>query len=522
MKEEKRLPVSILESYARPDADKVHARYEEAWNVFTRKVVVLDDDPTGVQTVHGVNVYTDWSAESLGEGMMQEDKLFFILTNSRSFTAEETQAAHRILAQRAARAAEYYNRELLLVSRGDSTLRGHYPLELEVMKDALEEETGRRIHGQILCPYFQEGGRFTIEGVHYVKEGEWLVPAGQTEFAKDRTFGYRSSHLGEYVEEKSGGRYRKEDCIHITLQLLREQKTEEILKLLLKTERFQPVIVDAIDTCDVETFAYCLLQAMKLGKEFLIRCAAAVPKVLGNSKDRTLLTKEELTEEPVEKLTGKRVKELTEKPVEERTEKPEEGTSEEYREGGSAERNAAEEKAYGGIVLIGSHVQKTSLQLEELRASGVPADFLEFDVRTCLRDGGLEEERRRLIEAAEKSMSAGRTAVIYTSRALFTKEGATREEMLKLSVEISDAVTGIIAGLTRKPKFIIAKGGITSSDVGTKALQVKKALVLGQVQPGIPVWRTGAESRFPGLSYIIFPGNVGETDTLRKIVELLA
>ena len=119
-------------------------------------------------------------------------------------------------------------------------------------------------------------------------------------------------------------------------------------------------------------------------------------------------------------------------------------------------------------------------------------------------------------------MNRGKTAVVYTSRTLLAPEGINGEEKLKLSVEISDAVTGVIAGLNRKPSFLIAKGGITSSDVGTKALKVRKALAAGQVQPGIPVWKTGPESRFPGLAYIIFPGNVGETDTLKKIVELLA
>ncbi|MGF7003575.1 uncharacterized protein YgbK (DUF1537 family) [Lachnospiraceae bacterium PFB1-21] len=71
------------------------------------------------------------------------------------------------------------------------------------------------------------------------------------------------------------------------------------------------------------------------------------------------------------------------------------------------------------------------------------------------------------------------------------------------------------------PAFIIAKGGITSSDIGTKALGVKKARVLGQIRPGIPVWQTGAESRFPGIPYVIFPGNVGEDSTLREAVETL-
>ena len=88
-------------------------------------------------------------------------------------------------------------------------------------------------------------------------------------------------------------------------------------------------------------------------------------------------------------------------------------------------------------------------------------------------------------------------------------------------MNISDALTSIVNRLSVRPKFLIAKGGITSSDVGTKGLGVKKALVLGQVAAGVPVWRLGFESKFSGMSYIIFPGNVGKVETLREIVEML-
>ena len=84
-----------------------------------------------------------------------------------------------------------------------------------------------------------------------------------------------------------------------------------------------------------------------------------------------------------------------------------------------------------------------------------------------------------------------------------------------------DALTAVIGKLLVRPSFIVAKGGITSSDVGTKALLVKRALVKGQVRPGIPVWQTGEESRFPGLPYVIFPGNVGSEDDLRRVAETL-
>lgn len=497
MTDYQKLPLSVLNKYPEADAQAIHRLYEEELQGFDRKLVVLDDDPTGVQTVHDIPVYTDWSMESLKEGMEEDGRMFFVLTNSRSFTTLETEREHRVLAERAVEAAAAAGKGLLLISRGDSTLRGHYPLELETLKDVLEERTGKAIDGQILCPYFREGGRYTIDSVHYVREGEWLSPAGLTEFAGDKTFGYHASHLGEYAEEKSGGRYRREDGIYITLELLRdsegdlEHTLERIKNMLLQAEDFQPVVVDAIDQSDVETFAICLLRALKAGKEFLIRSAAAVPKVLGNVPDRPLLTREELTGGC---NTGE----------------------------GAENAGAAGEDAYGGIVLIGSHVKKTTMQLESLRTTHTPIRFLEFDVNTSFTEGGLEAEKQRIIRLAEEAMGQGLTAVVYTSRTLLAPQGCSKEEMLRLSVAISGAVTGVIAGLHRKPRFLIAKGGITSSDVGTKALRVRKAWVLGQVQPGIPVWRTGPESKFPDLSYIIFPGNVGETDSLKKIVELLA
>ena len=119
-------------------------------------------------------------------------------------------------------------------------------------------------------------------------------------------------------------------------------------------------------------------------------------------------------------------------------------------------------------------------------------------------------------------MAAGRTAVVYTTRSVVAPPEAGPEERLALSVRISDALTGVVSRLQRAPRFLIAKGGITSSDVGTRGLAVRRARVPGQVRPGVPVWKLGPESKFPGMSYIIFPGNVGEEGTLREIVEMLS
>ena len=124
-------------------------------------------------------------------------------------------------------------------------------------------------------------------------------------------------------------------------------------------------------------------------------------------------------------------------------------------------------------------------------------------------------------EEAARIIRKGKTAVCFTKRRLLALDGDTQESALLRSVKISDGVQSLVAGLDVTPAFVLAKGGITSSDVGTKALRVRRARVLGQLQPGVPVWRTGPESRFPGTPYVIFPGNTGGPDTLRLAVETL-
>lgn len=182
-----RLKSSILDSFSQVDREQADALLAEEAARSRRKIVVLDDDPTGVQTVHGVSVYTDWSVESIREGFAEENKLFFILTNSRGFTVEQTTRAHREIGERVDQVAKETGWDYLIISRGDSTLRGHYPLETELLKEEAEKANGWSMDGEIICPYFKEGGRFTIGDVHYVKYGDELVPAGETEFAGDKT-----------------------------------------------------------------------------------------------------------------------------------------------------------------------------------------------------------------------------------------------------------------------------------------------------------------------------------------------
>ena len=450
------------------DIDRLlHEQYER----FDRKIIVLDDDPTGSQTVHDIYVYTDWTQETLDEAFASEDKLFYILTNSRSFTAPQTEAVHRDIAKVIRSASEKTGKDFIVISRSDSTLRGHFPLETEVLRDAL----GKEIDGEILCPFSPEGGRFTIGDVHYVKQGDALVPAAETEFARDATFGYTKSDLKEYVEEKTGGAYKAADVVSISLEELRAQDVDTVAEKLFSVHDFGKIVVNSETYDDLKVFCYALYLAMGEGRSFMFRSAAGLVKTLGCVDTKPYLTRDDLVTDAKDK---------------------------------------------GGLILIGSHMKKTTAQLEELKK--VPGiDFIEFDSDLVLRPGAFEAEIGRVQTRIDADIDAGVTACVYTRRKVLLLENDTKEAALLRSVAISDAVQSFAANLKTKPAFIIAKGGITSSDVGVKALRAKKALVLGQAAAGIPVWRTGLESRFPGLSYIIFPGNVGSETTLREIAEEL-
>lgn len=440
-----------------------------------KKIIVLDDDPTGVQTIHDISVYTDWSKESIEKGFVEENSMFFILTNSRGFTAVETEKAHKEIALNITEVAKKLNKDFIVISRSDSTLRGHYPLETKVLKETIEANSEVKYNGEVLMPFFKEGGRFTVENVHYVQYDEYLVPAGETEFAKDRTFGYTKSQLGEYIEEKTNGEFKASNTTYISLQDIRNLAIDSITEQLLKVDNFNKVAVNAVDYVDVKIVTIALIRAIKAGKNFMYRSAAALTKVIGGVSDKGLLTRDELIKE---------------------------------------------ETNNGGLIVVGSHVQKTTEQLEELKKVDF-IEFIEFNCHLVLEPEKFTAEVDSIIERCENLISSGKTVAVYTRRERLDLGEGKKEEELKLSVKISDAVTSIVTRLKVRPNYVVAKGGITSSDVGTKGLQVKRATVAGQIKPGIPVWRTGAESKYPGISYVIFPGNVGTKTTLREAVEVL-
>jgi len=259
--------------------------------------------------------------------------------------------------------------------------------------------------------------------------------------------------------------------VSISLEELRGLQLDKIQEKLMNIHNFQKVIVNAMEIEDLKVFVIALYRSIKAGKHFLFRTAADFVKAIGNISDKPLLSGREMIKQ---------------------------------------------DSLNGGLIVVGSHTQKTTAQLNNLK--GIPnLSFIEMNTDLVL-EGRLNDEVLHVIAMCEELIENGITPVVYTKRKLLTLDGDTKEQALLRSVEISDGVQRVVGELKVEPAFIIAKGGITSSDVGVKALRVKEAFVLGQAQPGVPVWKTGIESRFPGIPYIIFPGNVGNDDTLRKVV----
>lgn len=467
--------IDILNNYKAIDEAYVDELLLKEIAKNNKKIVVLDDDPTGVQTVHDISVYTNWTKDSIRKGFEEENNLFYVLTNSRGFTKERTTEAHKEIAAVVDEVSKETGKEYIFISRSDSTLRGHYPLEPALLKEAYEKNTGSQIDGEVMCPFFKEGGRYTIDDVHYVKYGDELVPAAETEFAKDKTFGYTKSDIKEYVEEKTGGAYKARDVVSISLEDIHNMDFDKIEAQLMEVKDFNKIVVNAIDYVDVKVFCVALYRAMAKGKVFMFRTAAAIVKVMGGVTDQPLLTREQMV---------------------------------------------VKETSNGGIIVVGSHTDKTTKQVEMLKENE-NIMFVELDATLVKDADAFQREVDRCLALEEEYIRTGKTVCVYTTRTLITADTGDKEDDLRLSVRISDAVQSLVGRLSIVPSFVIAKGGITSSDVGTKALAVQKANVLGQIKPGIPVWQTGDESKFPLTPYVIFPGNVGEISTLREAAEVL-
>lgn len=445
---------------------------ERIANEKTPLLVVLDDDPTGTQTCHDISVLTVWDHDTLCKEFSVTKKGFFILTNSRALPGPEAKKLISTICENVRKAAKASGKEFGIVLRGDSTLRGHFPEEPETVEEVLG-----KVDNWILAPFFFQGGRYTINDVHYVAEGKNLVPASQTPFAADATFGYNSSNLRDYVLEKAGSRFTKDDLYSITLEDIRLGGPQGVTKKLLAAPKGAVIIINSAAESDMFVFAAGLLEAEQAGKKYLYRTGAAFVSCRLGIRGISPLTAHDLDMEYSSKSTG-------------------------------------------GLIVAGSYVPKTTAQLASLRERrGDKLHVIELDVEKMIHS---QEEADKLVTAAiadaSSQITAGHDVLVMTSRKLITGSDAILS--LNIGSVVAAALVRVVSGIEVRPRYVIAKGGITSSDAATKGLNMKRALIVGQAAPGVPLWRCDEDtSRHKGVPYVVFPGNVGSDTTLAEVVE---
>lgn len=433
------------------------------------KIIVLDDDPTGSQTVHSCLLLMRWDVETLRIGLADAPPIFFVLTNTRALTPEKAAAVMREVCHnlKLAIAAEQIE-DFLVVSRSDSTLRGHYPIETDVIAAELGP-----FDAHFLVPAFFEGGRTTRDSIHYLKVNGIDTPVHETEFARDSVFGYHHSYLPDYVEEKTQGRIRSSQVERFLLPEMRAGVGDRLMHLHAN----QCGVVDAETQADLNRFAADVLYAASHGKRFLFRSAASLLTALAA-----------LPPQPIA---------------------PEAMAN--YVRGGKP-----------GAVMVGSHVQKTTEQLEHLLQQP-GAIGVEVEVARLLDKSGDSKPTllTETLQQVNEIHAAGKTPVVYTSRQELTfKDVQTR---LDFGIAVSALLMEIIQNLPSDLGFLISKGGITSNDTLSTGLALTTARLLGQVLAGVSMVRTPADHPlFPDLPVVLFPGNVGDATALATVYQRLS
>lgn len=486
---------------ARTVAEAVEARSASA----PRILVVLDDDPTGTQSVADLPVLTRWEVADFTwafnhriNGRRQD--AVYVLTNTRSLDPAEAAVRNEEVVRNALAAAALEtdgagssgaNSRLRLgfVSRSDSTLRGHYPLEPDTIAATVAAATGEVTDGVVIVPAFPDAGRVTIGGVHYMRgtggDAGKLTPVAETEFARDASFGFANSDLAKYVEEKSGGRFPADSVIVLDLNIIRaagpdgdpQASAKAIADAIDPATDSTPIVADIVTENDLRALALGLEEAERRGKKLLYRVGP--PFVRGR-----------IGQEIRAELSGE----------------------EAY--AGLTPSDA------GGLIVVGSHVGVTTRQLKALVEQHSAARIVEIDVERLL-GGGSEEYLDGIVGTVAEALRSA-DVILHTSRLLIKTDDAAAS--LRIARTVSAAVVAVVNRTlkTFPPRFVIAKGGITSSDVAAHGLEIRHAIVRGPMLPGIVSLWEPVDGPAKGIPYIVFAGNVGDDQSLAQVTRKLS
>lgn len=437
-----------------------------------RRLLILDDDPTGSQCVAGIDVAFDLDPAIPVGVLEQPGSACFVLTNTRALDEQEAVALNRrVLAGVLDGGVPASG--LHVVSRSDSTLRGHVIAEPVAIADELAAR-GIDVDAFVLCPAMLEAGRFTERDVHYATVDGEAVEVAETDFARDATFGFTSSDLRAFLEERSGGAVRAADVLSLSLEDIRAG-AGRVREILADARDRRWVVVNATEYTDLEVVAEAMALLEAEGRTFVTRCAPSFVRPLVGQQGARVVDPDSIT--------------------------------------------IPEGRLDHGLVVVGSHVGLTTTQLRAVQQRGTLAE-VEIHVPSVLD----ERREQHLAAVAAQATATLRTSdcVVFTSRDLVRTDDPA--ESLAIARSVSDAVVEVVRRVrAAKPAWVVAKGGITSHEVAENGLGIRRARVEGQFWPGQVSLFSAQEApdEVMGAPYVVFPGNVGGEQALADVVDVL-
>jgi uncharacterized protein YgbK (DUF1537 family) len=424
----------------------------------TAPLIVLDDDPTGTQSVADVPVLLDWNMGLVADAARSGARAVYLLTNSRAYPPAR---ARELVHAAAAAAVEALGRPRLAL-RGDSTLRSHLLEEYLAVRDAAFPG---RTPPLLLVPALPAAGRVTVGGVHLLERDGGRVPLHETEYARDPSFAYGDARLVRWAEERSAGFFPARSGRELPLRTLRADGPPAVTRALAELAAAGGPAVcvpDAETLADLEVVAAGLRQAEAGGVEVVVRSAPTFVAVAAGTLARAAAP--------------------------------------------------APSGRDGLLVVCGSYVRNTTRQLAVL-VERRPRSLVEVDAAALASNAPQAEVARAAAEAGRR-LAGEQLAVLATPRELPARWS------LEVGERVARNLARVVAEVTPRPGAVLAKGGITSAVTAAEGLGAARADVIGPVADGVALWHVAAAGG-RCVPYVVFPGNVGSEESLADLVEAI-
>ncbi|MDC3168940.1 hypothetical protein OA853_00990 [Prochlorococcus sp. AH-716-E17] len=443
------------------------------------KVIVIDDDPTGSQTVNNCLLLLKWDYSTLIKGFQSKSNLFFILANTRSLS--ENDAKLRLVeicnALKNVISKESYKEEFIFVSRGDSTLRGHNFLEPKIMNDCLGP-----FDATFHIPAFIEGKRITIYGDHFVDN----VPVSQTIFAKDKIFGYKTSNIKKLLFQKSKSQIKFSDIQNLTISELKVLESKEkniVFNKIRNLKENSHVIVDVENYSQLKKFSLSIKKLSKQ-KKFLFRTAASFISSISAVKDN-----------PLEPFFYSLIR-----------------------------RKNREKKFIPGFFVIGSYVEISTIQLKKLleKSDCIPIELDVFELLIIFKLKNYQDQlvlfKNKLLAQIRSILKQENTPVLFTSR----KEVSlgNNYEQVNFYNYLAHFISEVVSDLKNEIGYLVSKGGITSNVILSNGFKANYVYLQGQIITGVSLVTFKLEND-ESLPIVTFPGNIGNKDSLVNVWRIL-